>query len=231
MAQGQAAIDQAVRARLTLPPLREESLKIGPDGITRGRYLLTFSRRALLPGPKARFAGLARDLGLDATVLAPYVDVANAVHVGMEPETKTKLYLEFPPPQEPEPDLAFLAVKHDHRVNRYRRIGHLSQAAKVKMLNEILPDSPARRTAMECLQFGGHVLQVTEDGSSRHSIDIHLADARLTVGDLPGFDELLAGQDDDLQDIAHLNLGHFACGIGRDGAPFATLYFGGRHDP
>jgi len=231
MAQGQAAIDQAVRARLTLPPLREESLKIGPDGITRGRYLLTFSRRALLPGPKARFEALARDLGLDAAVLAPYVDVANAVHVGMEPETRTKLYLEFPPPQEPETDLAFLAVKHDHRVNRYLRIGHLSHAAKAKLLNAILPDSPGRRTAMECLQFGGHVLQVTEEGSSRHSIDIHLADAKLTVGELPGLSGLLAGQVDDLQDIRHMNLGHFACGIGRDGYPFATLYYGGRHDP
>jgi len=231
MALGSSAIDRAVRARLTLPPLREESLKIENDRITRGRYLLTFSRRALLPGPKARFKGLASDLGLDGAVLAPYLDVANAVHVGMEPGSRTKLYLEFPPPNAPDPDLAFLAVKHDNRVNRYRRISHLSHAAKVGILDDILPDSPARRTAMDCLLYGGHVLQVTEDGSPRHSVDVHLADANLPVGELPGLADLLEGQDDDLQDIMHLNLGHFACGIGRNGDPFATIYFGGRNDP
>jgi len=221
-------VDAAVRARLTLPPLREESVKIGPGGVTRGRYLLTFSRRALLPGPAARFQALADDLGLDAGALAPHLSSANAVHVGFEPGGKTKLYLEFPPPFAPEPGLAFLAIKHDKRLNRYVR---LSAAEAKETLLDVVPDSPAHDTACACLSKGGTALEVTEDGSPRRSIDIHLADARMTVADLPGLDDLLAGQRDQLTDIRHQNLGHFACGLGRDGAPFATIYYGGRHDP
>lgn len=231
MDSAQTAIDRSVRARMTLPPLREESLKIEAGGISKGRYLLTFSRRALLPGPKARFIKLADDLGLDASMLAPHLSNANAVHVGMEPGARTKLYLEFPPMHEPEPNLAFLAVKHDNRLNRYVRLNHLSRALKGQRLKALLPDSPLLATALDCLQYEGHILQVTEVGSPRHSIDIHLADANLTVADLPGLANLLADKTDDLRDIEHLNLGHFACGIGRDGLPFATVYYGGRHDP
>lgn len=223
--------DLAVRARLTLPPLREESLKISKDGIVRGRYLLTFSRRALLPGPSARFQALADDLGLDARVLTPHLSAANAVHVGMEPGNRTKLYLEFPVPNAPAAHLAFLAVKHDNKVNRYNWIDHLTLEQQTQLLQGIVPDSPARATAITCLSHAGGVLQVIEDGSSRNSIDIHLADADMTVGDLPGLAALLAGYGDDLSDIRHMKLGHFACGVGRDGAAFATVYFGGRHDP
>ena len=226
-----SSIDAAVRARLTLPPLREESLKITTNGIERGRYLLTFSRRALLPGPAARFQALADDLGLDATALVPHLKAANAVHVGMEPGNRTKLYLEFPPPQAPEPHLAFLAVKHDNRINRYTRMDHLHHDAQTMLLGDLVPNGPVQTTALACLKRAGGILQVTEDGSPRHSIDIHLADAEMTVGDLPGLDALVAGHDDDLADIRDTNLGHFACGVGRDGTAFSTIYYGGRHDP
>ena len=223
--------DAAVRARLTLPPLREESLKISKDGVVRGRYLLTFSRRALLPGPAARLQGLADDLGLDASALMPHRSAANAIHVGMEPGNRTKLYLEFPPPDAPTPHLAFLAVKHDNRVNRYNRIDHLTLDQQTQRLRDVVPDSPARVTALACLARAGGVLQVTEEGSARKSIDIHLADAGMALGDLPELAGLLDGQNDDLSDVRHMTLGHFACGIGRDGTAFATIYFGGRRDP
>jgi hypothetical protein len=221
--------DAAVRARLSLPPLREESLKISRDGIVRGRYLLTFSRRALLPGPAARFQALADDLGLDASALTPHLSAANAVHVGMEPGNRTKLYLEFPPPNAPAPHLAFLAVKHDSQLNHYNRIDHLTLDQQTQLLHSIVPGSPARATALACLGRAGSVLQVTEDGSNRNSIDIHLADTDMTVGDLPELSALLTGHNDDLSDIRHMTLGHFACGIGRDGTAFATIYYGGRH--
>jgi hypothetical protein len=223
--------DAAVRARLTQPPLREESTKISTGGIVRGRYLLTFSRRALLPGPAARFQALANDLGLDASALTPHVSAANAVHVGMEPGGRTKLYLEFPPPAAPTPHLAFLAVKHDNHINRYNRIDHLRVDQQTKLLCDTVPESAARTTALACLSRAGGVLQVTEESSARNSIDIHLADAAMTVGDLPELDALLRGHGDDLSDIRSQQLGHFACGIGRDGAAFATIYYGGRHDP
>jgi hypothetical protein len=223
--------DAAVRARLTLPPLREESLKISTGGIVRGRYLLTFSRRALLPGPAARFQALADDLGLDASALAPHLSDANAVHVGMEPGGRTKLYLEFPPLMAPTAHLAFLAVKHDNHINRYTRIDHLSMDQQKNLLCEALPESAARATALACMSRAGGVLQVTEDSSARNSIDSLLADAAMTVANLPGLDALLDGHSDDLSDIGSQKLGHFACGIGRDGAAFATIYYGGRHDP
>lgn len=223
--------DATVRARLTLPPLREESLKVSKDGTVRGRYLLTFSRRALLPSPAARFQALADDLGLDASALTPHLSAANAVHVGMEPDNRTKLYLEFPPLGAPAPHLAFLAVKHDSQVNRYNRIDYLTEDQQSQLLRSIVPDSPARATAIACLPRAGGILQVTEDGSNRNSIDIHLADSDMTVGDLPELTALLRGHSDDLSDIRHLTLGHFACGIGRDGMAFATIYYGGRHDP
>lgn len=226
-----SSLEEVVRNRLTLPGLREESLKIGPGGIQRGRYLLTFSRRALLPGPANRFAALADDLGVDATPLAPHLKSANAIHVGYEPGGVVKLYLEFPPPFAPEPDLAFLAVKAGGRVNRYIRQDGLTADDKKSLLHDVIPAGAIRDTATHCLAYGGPLLLVTEEGSTRRSLDIHLADADLTVGDLPGLSALLTDQSDNLEDIAEQGLGHFAAGLGRDGKPFATIYYGGRHDP
>ena len=219
-------IADRVRRRLTLPGLREESVKIGSGRVERGRYLLSFARRALLPGPKARFLALAEDLSLDATALLSELSAACAVHVGIEADGRAKLYLEFPETLAPAPGLVFLAVKHDAHVNRYTRTFRAAQ-----LLHGLLPDSPARATALACLPTGGATLHVTEDGGLRSSIDIHLADTGMLVRDLPGLDALVAGYDDDLADIRDEVLGHFAAGIGRDGQPFCTIYYGGRYDP
>jgi hypothetical protein len=110
-------------------------------------------------------------------------------------------------------------------------VEHLTSAAKGDLIDEIIPGETARATAKACCAWGGTMLHVTEDGSTRSSLDINLADAEITVGDLPGLDALLDGQADKLEDIRAVNLGHFAAGSGRDGRAFSTIYYGGRHDP
>ena len=221
-----ARIARLARARMSLPGLREESVKIDAGGVTRGRFLLSFGRDALRPGPKARLAALAADLGLDPAPLLPHVGSVCAVHVGAEADGRAKLYLEFTAGAAPEAGLVYLAVKHDARLNRY-----LQERDPEALLGRAVPEGPMRQTARACLPLAGGLLRVEEEGSPRLSLDLNLADAGLTVGDLPGLEPLLAGRGDALSDLRGEKLGHFAAGTGRDGQPFATIYYGGRHDP
>jgi tryptophan halogenase len=88
----------------------------------------------------------------------------------------------------------------------------------------------AARVAAEKLQF----LQVSEEGSPRLSFDLNLYDAGLTVRDAQGplarLREHFAvrpGQYQALYDqVRALPLGHLAGGVHRDGAAFATVYYG-----
>ncbi len=226
--------DEIVCANLTLPGLREDSVKITQGGVAEGRYLLSFSRRALLPGPKGRLERIATGLGVtDIARLLTYVSAANAVHFGFEPDGPShKIYLEFPPPRRPEPDLVFLALKagrHGAPVNRYLDRMHLDASQKQDLLSAIIPDPTVHATATACLEAAGALLEVVEDGSPRRSLDFNLADSGWRLGDLPGLDDLLArfGVPGALAQDRDAPLGHFAAGHGRDGQPFITLYIRG----
>ena len=78
------------------------------------------------------------------------------------------------------------------------------------------------------------LLEVREEGTVRHSFDLNLYPAELTVRSIAPVIEQLredlglpAGQLAAVFDTAHdLALGHISGGSGRDGAPFVTIYFG-----
>lgn len=80
------------------------------------------------------------------------------------------------------------------------------------------------------LQF----LEVSEDGNARRSFDLNVYDAHLAVRDaqaplarLREYFGVRPGQYQALYDqIRNMPLGHFAGGVHRDGAPFATVYYG-----
>lgn len=93
-----------------------------------------------------------------------------------------------------------------------------------------LLDLAAARQDPARLQF----LEVREDGSPRLSFDLNVYDARMLVRDaqtalarLREHFELRPGQFQALYDqVKGKPLGHLACGVHRDGAPFATVYYG-----
>jgi tryptophan halogenase len=99
----------------------------------------------------------------------------------------------------------------------------------------------ARAVAAVRELVGSHVrfddlmlLEVQEEGTVRHSFDLNLYPAELTVrGIAPVIDQLgkdfglPAGQIAAVFDpVSDLALGHISGGSGRDGAPFVTIYFG-----
>ena len=77
-------------------------------------------------------------------------------------------------------------------------------------------------------------LEVAEEGNPRRSFDLNLYDAGLAVRDaqaplarLREHFALRPGQYQALYDqVRARSFGHFACGVHRDGAPFATVYYG-----
>jgi tryptophan halogenase len=78
------------------------------------------------------------------------------------------------------------------------------------------------------------LLEVKEEGSARRSFDLNLYPANLPVrAVMPAVEQLGAEFRIPASKIAlalapasGLSLGHIAGGLGRDGAPFATIYFG-----
>jgi tryptophan halogenase len=78
------------------------------------------------------------------------------------------------------------------------------------------------------------LLEVNEEGSARRSFDLNLYPADLTVRAIMPAVERLGSEfripaseiDLALAPASGLSLGHIAGGFGRDGAPFATIYFG-----
>ena len=110
------------------------------------------------------------------------------------------------------------------RMARACGAGALLEAAQSVLELAAARVDPAR------LQF----LEVGEDGSPRRSFDVNLYDAGLAVRDAQGPLARLRehfgvrpGQYQALYDQVRARpLGHFAAGAHRDGAPFATVYYG-----
>jgi hypothetical protein len=175
-----------------------------------------------------------------------------------------KLYLEFPPGYE-EPVMPGVGLSRGHgwlvhkamkwraeqpeqcTIARYWGGPGLARAAVVGRIEAAYGDRQRTVAAALPLQVLGLVqermgieemflLEVEEEGNPRHSFDMNLYDAELTLGDIfPllmssreyfGIAEIEANRL--LAPLAHEVLGHLSGGIDRGGREFCTIYFGVR---
>jgi hypothetical protein len=234
----------AVTATLDAPRIFEESVKLSQGVLSEDRGLVSMDRRALYPGPRTTLAEVCATLGCDdCSALVPNLAAAHSVHFGAD-DGIGKCYLEFAPDTAPTPGLVFLALKWaglDRRLNHYTSVTHHSHAAKGALLDALVPAGPVRDAMHASLDLARDgdpdgvavVLHVTETGTSRASVDISVADARLTLGDVASvIAPVFAGFGVDpapfLDAHGTAQFGHIAAGMDSKGAAFATLYFGAR---
>lgn len=218
------AMARALRPLLRHDPLIARSRKLGAQGQSDGRALLTLPRAALMdpddPAPLAAVIGAALP-----DRLTRHWTRAEVVHLGLDPADAgagmvRKLYLEFGA-DAPEPGLAYLAVKAgaaDQALHRYDRI---SDPAPV-LAALALPD-PVTAALAPLLATGAEVLRVAEDGTARLSLDINLADLDPTPALEAGVAALVAAVKPDAAP-PRLWPSHVALGRDRAGGVFVTLY-------
>ncbi|WP_040545603.1 hypothetical protein [Salipiger bermudensis] len=232
----------AVLAPVERPLLREYSVKAIGDALREGRFLVSFPRGALGPGPSRVLRGMLDELGAPAEGVArlePLQSRAASLHFGLEPEGAhwvLKCYLEFADRDRPEPGLAFLALKWRDdgafALSDYRDAGPLPAPELAKRITAGLPEGAVRDALLSLAALPTPqpltLLDVTEPGNPRRSLDLNLTPLGATLGDHaesltrllgPASAPLLARE-------AARPLGHVAAGTARDGRPFATLYYG-----
>lgn len=234
----------AVTAALGVPRIFERSVKLRAGHIATDRGLISMDKRALYPGPRGTLAETCAALGCpDSAPLDPYLRQAQSVHFGADGDIG-KCYLEFAPDQAPTPDLVFLALKwrgSDVRLNHYTSVADQPHCAKQRLIDTLVPAGPVRTATHACLQLARDgdpdsaavVLHVTDRLSARASVDISVADAKVTLADTahilgPLFKAFALDPSTFLDAQANDRLGHVAVGEDGAGAGFATLYHGAR---
>jgi hypothetical protein len=232
------------------PLLFEASVKAIAGTLRTGRFLVSFPRGALGPGPSRRLLRICEQLGAGAgaiAVLDPLQSKAVSIHFGYEPEPDGplfKCYLEFSPEAQPSPDLVFVAVKwrpfdtkQQHVVTHYWTRDGLDAEAQLQLIDSVLPPGRVRDSMRTLLSLpaagpGLRLLEVDEPGAPRRSLDLNVAEAGRSVQDLSS--TLVTALGGAPEAVAYLNahggerVGHLAAGVARDGHPFATLYHGAR---
>lgn len=191
----------------------ERSFRIAPQSLQAHRFLLSISSRQLPADALERAWGIARHLGLPAT-LRPQVDAAYAradhLHFGFEGEpgrVMCKLYFERAIPgqeaaqaeQTGEPALQYVAFKWnvdsgEHVVSHYHWHAGLGTSAIAQRMAAIWGDGEPASLAMSqsVLDLAAarlsaqrlQYLEVSEGGQPRRSFDLNLYDANLQVRDL-----------------------------------------------
>ncbi|SFI39434.1 hypothetical protein [Albimonas pacifica] len=228
---------RAVVAGFGLPFGAERSVKLRAGEARHGRALFSL---ALGPDPRGQLLAAAEALGAPQAAVAPLLPWAGAashLHVGAEPPATAKLYLEFAAPPPRRADLVFLAAKWRVDGAAPRALATYSRRDEPleSLLARLAPaplHAPLRALAART-QTPPRALEVAEPPSPRLSLDLNVYDADLTLAEAaaeiralhaalsaPGADALLAAHGAE-------PLGHVAAGVSRDGAPFATIYFGG----
>lgn len=231
-----------VLARVERPLLREYSVKAIGDELRDGRFLVSFPRGALGPGPSRGLRAMLADLGAPAEGVArldPLQSRAASLHFGYEPEADgpvLKCYLEFADGDRPEPGLAFLALKWRgdgaYALSEYRDAGPLDAPALAATITSALPGGPVREALMTLAAIPAPqpltLLEVTEPGNPRRSLDLNLTPLRASLAEHAETLARLLGRASVplLEREAQRPLGHVAAGTARDGRPFATLYYG-----
>ncbi len=244
---GLARIDNAL-SQIERPVLMERSVKAIGGALRTGRFLVSFPRHALDPGPSLHLRQICRSLGAPKSGFAhldPLQSRAISIHLGFEPEDKDlvfKCYLEFTPATTPQPDLVFLALKWRATgqeaasvLTRYWTRDQMNSEQQSLLLDKIVADGPVRaltKTLMATNPGGDglRLLEIEEPNSPRRSLDLNISNSGLTLHDL-GEDLVHAlGGTQEAADYVevHANdkIGHFAAGTARDAQPFATLYHG-----
>ena len=238
-----ARIDKVLRD-VDRPLLMERSVKAIGQELRTGRFLVSFPRVALAPGPSGHLRRICTELGIPAAAMQVINAVqtrAVSVHLGYEPEPggdMHKCYLEFLPADTAKPGLVFLAVKWRAArwvETRYWHRGGLSEAARTALVAKVVPPGPILDTLShfsarpECRD---RLLEIEEPASKRRSIDLNVAEAQVLIGDcaarLGGFLGGTEAARDYLERHRSEELGHLASGTARDGTGFATLYHGTR---
>ena len=227
----------SVTEMLDAPRIFERSVKVSAGSPSTDRGMVTFDKRALYPGPRTTLAETCAALGCpDSSALDPLLRQAHAIYFGVDGDIG-KCYLEFTYKTAPLPGLVFLAIKWrgtEVKVNHYTTIAHQPHSTKEALIDTLIPAGPVHEAMHACLPVARDgtpgnnavVLHVTEVGTRRASVDINMADVKLTMADAaPLLSPLYNayGIDPDLSDA---RFGHLAAGTDRNGAPFATFYFG-----
>ena len=190
--------------------------------------------------------------------ISRFINAAAFVHFGFEYSGTTpigKCYLELPPPAPSESRqsgrLQFLGFKWSLLdssiavVSRYKsstvqdwsRIKSLLVEATDHKLGRILDAmlqqlQPSSQQAAEIYPL----LEISEEGSDRRSWDLNVYDDQWSLGQVQSclsaaVDALQIPQQHFLSWILPMTssaLGHIAAGIGRNGEPFLTVYYGAR---
>lgn len=229
----------SVTATLETQRIFERSIKISSGVPSKERGMVTFDKRDLYPAPRTTLAEICADLGCpDSSALDPYLKQAHAIYFAADGDIG-KCYLEFTPQTTPLPDLVFMAIKwrgEDVKVNHYTSIAHKPHSAKEELIDALVPAGPVRDAMRACLPVardgtpGGEavVLHVTEEGTRRASVDINMSDVKLTMAQAAPLLSPLYTAYGIKPNLTDANFGHLAAGTDREGAPFATFYYGAK---
>jgi len=245
-----------VLAPLSFPFIEERSIKFSPGRASADRLLLSFVARSLDPDRKASLSAVSLQLGLspeDAGQLIELVDHAETVHFGAEHDRDIalKLYLEFPVgavlPALVPPGTIFFAAKWVSggraTFSIYRDLPDVRAATTIRGFAQALTPSLALRDFLDSVlagaaptvpDYGLPTMEVVDLGTARRSIDVNLYGASVRLAALQvalgrlavGLAVPAAGLAAALPASGDPFLGHVSLGHGRDGEPFATVYFG-----
>ncbi|MEH6829471.1 hypothetical protein [Sulfitobacter sp.] len=241
-------LDARLRAALEqveYPVLCEPSVKVAGGILVDGRYLVSFPRAALGPGPKGKLRQILINLDIPPEGLAGLDAVQSAsrsVHFGYEPDPHgalIKCYLEFDPASRPQQDLVFIAIKwrSDGAFAKtlYLDRDALGANAQDDLLRALVPEGDVRDAMLRLADLTRdhtalRFLEVVEPGSPRRSLDINLSESGQTIGAHHDLLYAFLGGGDATQTYlrshASDKLGHVAAGTTRDGMAFGTLYHG-----
>ena len=241
----------------------ERSMKMRPGKLLADRWLMTLHKSALGSQPELALKGVAEQLGAPNIALNACLEMlseADVVHFGYEGEgahSVCKLYLEFASQVRQLMEAGELSgkvqVHHSlkwstgdpqrYAFNDYWLLPECASEWLIGRVCSAFESSCQYGTSV--VQFVDRVLQrarlsevmclqVVDPAASRHSYDLNLYDAEMTLADIADDVYLLgAGLNTPKPELQqwlvehqYCDLGHIATGLDNQGQPFITLYFG-----
>lgn len=224
------------------PLLREWSVKSTQKGLSDGRWLVSAPRFALGPGPSRVLRAILANAGAPAAGIAELDRTQSqsaSVHFGHDPGgggTILKCYLEFPAEARPLPDLVFLALKWradgSWTLDRYLDRSGPGWSDRLALVEEVTTKGAQQDALVELMALDpeGTLLEVTDPGTSRRSVDVNLTAIDPRIHAHQSILLRFLGGGEEARAYLHFKsedrLGHVALGRDRHGTEFATLYHG-----